>query len=78
MVPAENKAKCLSSVNHTTKTIYNHHHHHSYNNCMLPENFRPRNRPSRERDYQVVWKAPTDGVRGLQPNFSTSKESKPG
>ena len=28
MVPAGNKAKCLSSVNHTTKTI--HHHHHQY------------------------------------------------
>ena len=27
MVPAGNKAKRLSSVNHTTKTI--HHHHHS-------------------------------------------------
>ena len=26
MVPAGNKAKCLLSVNHTTKTI---HHHHS-------------------------------------------------
>ena len=28
MVPAGNKAKCLSSVNHTTKTIHHHHHHH--------------------------------------------------
>ena len=27
MVPAGNKAKHVSSVNHTTKTI--HHHHHS-------------------------------------------------
>ena len=26
MVPAGNKAKRLSSVNHTTKTIYHHHH----------------------------------------------------
>ena len=26
MVPAENKAKRLSSVNHTTKTIHHHHH----------------------------------------------------
>ena len=26
MVPAGNKAKCFSSVNHTTKTIYHHHH----------------------------------------------------
>ena len=26
MVPAGNKAKCLSSVNHTTKIIHRHHH----------------------------------------------------
>ena len=30
MVPAGNKAKCLSSVNHTTKTIHHHHHHHHH------------------------------------------------
>ena len=28
MVPAGNKAKHLSSVNHTTKKIHHHHHHH--------------------------------------------------
>ena len=28
MVPTGNKAKRLSSVNHTTKTIHHHHHHH--------------------------------------------------
>ena len=28
MVPAGNKAKRLSSANHTTKTIHHHHHHH--------------------------------------------------
>ena len=44
-------------------------HFHSYSNCTLPENFRPRNRPSRKHDYQLVWKAPKDGVRGLQANF---------
>ena len=27
MVPAGNKAKCLSSVNDTTITIHHHHHH---------------------------------------------------
>ena len=27
VVPAADKAKCLSSVNHTTKTIHLHHHH---------------------------------------------------
>ena len=26
MVPAGNKAKRLSSINHTTKTIHHHHH----------------------------------------------------
>ena len=26
--PACSKAKCLSLVNHTTKTIHHHHHHH--------------------------------------------------
>ena len=30
MVPAGNKAKHLSSVNHTTKTIHHHRHHHHY------------------------------------------------
>ena len=30
MVPAGNKAKCLSSVHHTTKTIYHHHPHHHH------------------------------------------------
>ena len=44
-------------------------HFHSYDNCTLSENFRPRNCPSRKRDYQLVWKAPKDGVRGLQANF---------
>ena len=29
MVPAGNKAKRISSVNHTTKTIHHHHHHHN-------------------------------------------------
>ena len=46
-------------------------HFHSYNNCSLPENIRPQNRPSRKHDYQLVWKAPKDGVSGkffLLPN----------
>ena len=53
-------------------------HFHSYDNCTLPKNFRPRNRPSRKHDYPLVWKAPTDGVRGLQANvfsFQTIKTS---
>ena len=30
MVPAGNKAKRLSSVNHATKRIHRHHHHHHH------------------------------------------------
>ena len=30
VVPAGNKAKRLSLVNHTTKTIHDHHHHHHH------------------------------------------------
>ena len=30
MVPPGNKAKCLSSVNQTTKTFHHHHHHHHH------------------------------------------------
>ena len=30
MVPAGNRAKYLSSVNHTTKLIHHHHHHHHH------------------------------------------------
>ena len=30
MAPAGNKAKRLSSVNHTTKTIHHHHHYHHH------------------------------------------------
>ena len=44
-------------------------HFYSYDNCVLPENCRPRNRPSRKQDYQLVWKAPKDRVRGLQAIF---------
>ena len=42
---------------------------HSYDNCALPENFRPQNRLSRKHDYQLVWKPLKDGMRGLQANF---------
>ena len=31
MVPTENKARRLLSVNHTTKAIHHHHHHHHHN-----------------------------------------------
>ena len=33
MVPAGNKVKRLSSINHTIKTIHHHHyHHHRFDN----------------------------------------------
>ena len=44
-------------------------HFYFYDNCPLPENFRPRNRPSRKHDYQLAWKAPKDGVKGVQANL---------
>ena len=44
-------------------------HFHSDDNCTLPDNFRSRNRPSRKHDYQLVRRAPKDGMRGLQTNF---------
>ena len=35
MIPAGNKAKRLSSVNHTTKTIHDHHHHRVINSSLF-------------------------------------------
>ena len=35
MVPAGSKAKRLSSVNHTTKTIHPHYHHHHHRHHLL-------------------------------------------
>ena len=35
MVPARNKTKHFSSVNHTTKTVHHHHHHHYHNHHHL-------------------------------------------
>ena len=37
MVPAENKAKRLSSVNHTARTIHHHHHHHHHHQGSLKD-----------------------------------------
>ena len=34
MVPAANKAKCLSLVNHTTKKINPHQHHHHHHDLL--------------------------------------------
>ena len=36
MVPAGNKAKHLSSVNHTTKKFHHHHHHHHHHQIHFP------------------------------------------
>ena len=47
----------------------NFKHFHSYDKCTLLQNFRPQNCPSRKHDYQLIWKVPKDGVRGLQANF---------
>ena len=44
-------------------------HFNFYDNCTLPEKFKPRNRPRRKNEYQLVWKVPKDDVRGLQANF---------
>ena len=35
MVPAGNKAKHLSSINHTTKTIHHHHHNHHHHQGVV-------------------------------------------
>ena len=52
---------------------------HFYDNCTLLENFKPRNHPSRKHNYQMLWKAPKDGMRELQAIFfSASEWSKPG
>ena len=39
MVPAGNKAKWLSSVNHTTITIHHHHHHQNERTYKIPLKF---------------------------------------
>ena len=42
MVPAGNKAKRLSSVNHTTKTIHHHHHQGTkFLGIIIGENQKP-------------------------------------
>ena len=39
MVPAGNKAKRLSSVSHTTKTLHHHHHHHHHHETNRAKTF---------------------------------------
>ena len=54
MVLAENKAKCLLSVNHTTKTIYHYYRHQISLNDQpeIPEDLRLRRRSA----YQTLSK----------------------
>ena len=54
MVLAENKAKCLLSVNHTTKTIHHYHRHQISLNDQpeVPEDLRLRRRSA----YQTLSK----------------------
>ena len=39
MVPAGNKTKRISPVNHTKKTILHHHHHHHHHHIDYNEKF---------------------------------------
>ena len=41
MVPAGNKAKRLSLVNQTTKTIHYHHHHHHHHHIIKEDQETP-------------------------------------
>jgi len=41
---------------------YKHFHH--YDKCTLSESFLPRNRPSRQHDYQLVPRTLNDGMGG--------------
>ena len=43
-------------------------HFHKYDKSTLPHTFQPRNRISRKHNFQLVWKMPKDGIRGLQTN----------
>ena len=43
-------------------------HFHAYDKATLPLSFQPRNRISRKPKFQLVWKLPKDGTRGLQAN----------
>ena len=41
---------------------------HPYDKTTLPLSFQPRNRICRKHNFQLVWKLPKDGTRGLQAN----------
>ena len=41
---------------------------HAYDKATLPLSFQPCNRIRRKHYFQLVWKLPKDGTRGLQAN----------
>ena len=53
-------------------------HFHSYDNCTLPEYFRPRKRPSRKRDTNRYGKHKKMALEDSRQIFSTSEQSKSG
>ena len=63
----------VGNITHTEKyTLHRQELEHVFEQKKIlsyPQNFRPRKRPSRQHNYQLVWKAPKDGVSGLQENF---------
>ena len=67
MVPAGNKAKRISSVNHATKTIHHHHHHHQRKKNNLERN---------TTDYGTLSCATWDTMIGSEhPYFLTYSKS---
>ena len=53
-------------------------HFHSYDNCTLPENFRPRNRPLENTTTNWYGEHPKMTWEDSRQFFSTSERSKPG
>ena len=66
MVPAGNKAKRISSVNHTTETIHHHHHLHIQN----PDIFRTRS-IFRTLAFSQPWYIQNAGIFKIRGIFRT-------
>ena len=43
-------------------------HFHLYDKHSLPPTFQHQTRTSRKHNFQILWKSPKDGIRGLQTN----------
>ena len=43
-------------------------HFHKYDRDTVPQSFQTKSRISRKHNFQLVWRKPKDGVRGLQTN----------